>query len=248
MLNTDLDRRPVSRSRRGAAAALLLAASAAIAAAQAPFATVSGSVSDAKGGIIQGVTLTLSHIQSQAKHQVKSDATGQFEMVGLPAGEYVLETNYAGFASARDTFSLSAGQLMPRRIVLQVGTLQETITVIDADAPRPAGIRRAAAPAPKPCAVLAQGGRIVPPLKLVDVRPVYPLNLRPSRAAGVVAMEATIGTDGSITATNVVASPYPDMSAAAVEAVRQWQFSSTLLNCAPVEVHMNVSIAFQPQP
>ena len=33
----------------------------------------------------------------------------------------------------------------------------------------------------------------------------------------------------------------------AVDAVRQWEFDSTLLNCVPIEVQMNVSVTFGKQ-
>jgi outer membrane biosynthesis protein TonB len=36
----------------------------------------------------------------------------------------------------------------------------------------------------------------------------------------------------------VVSSPHPDRDGAAVEAVRGWQFTPTLLNCTPIEVRM----------
>ncbi len=42
----------------------------------------------------------------------------------------------------------------------------------------------------------------------------------------------------------VVKSASPDLDNAAMEAVRQWLFDGTLLNCAPVEVTMNVSLDF----
>ena len=42
----------------------------------------------------------------------------------------------------------------------------------------------------------------------------------------------------------VVKSVHPDLDNAAIEAVRQWLFDGTLLNCAPVEVTMNVSVDF----
>ena len=84
MLNAHLNRRPIPRSLRTAVAAALLAITVAVAAAQAPFATVSGSVVDSTGGFIPGATLTLSSTQSQTKHEVKTDATGRFELVGLP--------------------------------------------------------------------------------------------------------------------------------------------------------------------
>ena len=38
---------------------------------------------------------------------------------------------------------------------------------------------------------------------------------------------------------------HPDLDNAAIEAVRQWQFDGTLLNCTPVEVTMNVAVDFR---
>jgi hypothetical protein len=42
----------------------------------------------------------------------------------------------------------------------------------------------------------------------------------------------------------VVKSPNPDLEWAAIEAVRQWQFTSTVLNCAAVDVKMRVHVNF----
>jgi TonB family protein len=81
-------------------------------------------------------------------------------------------------------------------------------------------------------------------MKLVDVRPVYPDSLKDSRIGGVVTLEAVIGTDGTIRDARVLNSPHPALESAAVVAVRQWQFSPTLLNCTPIEVRMNVTINF----
>ena len=92
------------------------------------------------------------------------------------------------------------------------------------------------------------GGNIRAPMKLVDVKPHYPENLKSAKVGGVVAMEALIGTDGTIQDVQVMASPDPDLSNAAVEAVRQWEFSATLLNCTPIEVRMHVTVNFAIQP
>jgi protein TonB len=59
-------------------------------------------------------------------------------------------------------------------------------------------------------------------------------------------MEAVIGTDGAVTSVRVLsAEVHPDFAIAAVDAVRQWTFDPTLLNGAPVEVRMTVSVAFK---
>ena len=83
-----------------------------------------------------------------------------------------------------------------------------------------------------------------PPRKLKDVRPIYPANLRESQTAGKVLLKATIATDGTVRDAQVVKSVHPDLDNAAIEAVRQWIFDGTLLNCVPTEVTMNVSVDF----
>jgi protein TonB len=76
------------------------------------------------------------------------------------------------------------------------------------------------------------------------VKPIYPANLVDAKIAGKVLMKATIAVDGTVRDVQVIKSVQPDLDNAAVEAVRQWLFDGTLLNCAPVEVTMNVSIDF----
>jgi protein TonB len=85
-------------------------------------------------------------------------------------------------------------------------------------------------------------------MKLVDVKPEYPENLKDAKVGGVVVLEAVIGTDGRIQDVQVINSPDPDLGNAAVEAIRQWQFSTTLLNCTPIEVRMQVMVNFTIQP
>jgi protein TonB len=140
----------------------------------------------------------------------------------------------------RQELDLSARPDWDRAITLQVGTVQETITVSERRSPAQVP---AAAAGPRPLRV---GGNIRAPRKLVDVHPVYPASMRESGREGVVPIEAIIGQDGAVTSVRVVsAQVHPDFAIAAVDAVRQWKFSPTLLNGAPVEVVMTVSVAFK---
>jgi len=60
-----------------------------------------------------------------------------------------------------------------------------------------------------------------------------------------VPLEAIIDAQGRVSSVRVVsAQVHPDFSIAAVDAVRQWRFSPTLLNGTPVDVVMGVSVAF----
>ena len=98
------------------------------------------------------------------------------------------------------------------------------------------------------CVSKATGGTIEQPTKLRDVRPNYPALLYETKVEGHVVLDARIGTDGAIGARRVVTPAHPDLDAAALEAVRQWRFSQTLLNCVPIEVSMTVHVNFVPTP
>jgi TonB family protein len=89
------------------------------------------------------------------------------------------------------------------------------------------------------------GGKIKPPTKIKDVTPVYPAIAKSARIAGAVAIEATIGPDGKVVDTRVVRS-VPMLDQAALDAVRQWEYTPTLLNGKPVPVVVTVTINFKP--
>lgn len=67
------------------------------------------------------------------------------------------------------------------------------------------------------------GGAIPPPLKVVDVRPVYPELARATKVQGVVIVEATIERTGDVSAVRVLRS-IPILDGAALDAVRQWKY------------------------
>jgi outer membrane biosynthesis protein TonB len=78
-------------------------------------------------------------------------------------------------------------------------------------------------------------------VKVKHVNPVYPQG----SAAGIVRLDTLIGTDGFVKDLTVTSSTAPALALAAENAVRQWQFDETLLNCVPVEVRMSVVVEFQ---
>jgi len=94
-------------------------------------------------------------------------------------------------------------------------------------------------------APLRIGGQIKPPLKIKDVKPVYPAIAQSARVAGVVTIEATIGPDGKVIDAKVVRS-IPLLDQAALDAVRQWEYTPTLLNGVPVPILVTVTITFTP--
>ena len=98
-------------------------------------------------------------------------------------------------------------------------------------------------PPPPPAAPVRVGGNIKPPQKTKDVSPVYPPIAQSARVQGVVIIEATIGPDGKVQDAKVLRS-IPLLDQAALDAVRQWEFTPTLLNGVPVPVIMTVTVQF----
>jgi TonB family protein len=261
MLDVHLTRKPATRSVRFLTSVALITVAVAVAAAQTGPVKLSGTVYDSTGAPVPEATVVLSHPGSGAKHEVKSNATGYFEFVPLPADNYVLAALLPGFKKSEEAVTLS-GRNLNRDVRLGLGELQETITVRatreevarevtpesngskskEVEGPRynRAGFQRAL----ENCKPSTTGGRVRPPSKIKDVKPVYPANLRAAGVSGQVRLQATIAVDGTVREVSVVKPVHPDLDAAAVEAVRQWLFDGTLLNCAPTEVVMNVQIDF----
>jgi TonB family protein len=104
----------------------------------------------------------------------------------------------------------------------------------------------AAARAKARMAPLRVGGRIQAPKKIKDVKPVYPATAQSARVAGAVTIEMTIGPDGKVMDAKVVRS-IPLLDQAALDAVRQWEYTPTLLNGVPVPVLVTVTINFTRQ-
>jgi protein TonB len=230
------------------------------------FSRFSGTVVDQTNGLLPDTTLSLTNADRQARHEVRSDRNGHFEFVGLPDGDYVLDVRLRGFAPATQPVTMT-GRDVDRTIQLQVGSLQETIRITDGRGDTPSAVRAPETPektqqrrhkAEETRQRIAErcssggagaiGGNILQPMKIFDMRPKYPERSKDAHIGGEVTMEATIGTDGTVREVRVLQSPDPDLERAAVEAVRQWEFSTTFLNCTPIDVQMRVSATFVVQP
>jgi protein TonB len=98
--------------------------------------------------------------------------------------------------------------------------------------------------APPPPQAVRVGGQIKEPKKLKNVSPAYPDIAKQARVQGVVILECTISPQGKVTDVKVLRG-IPLLDAAAIEAVKQWVYSPTLLNGVPVPVIMTVTVNFR---
>jgi TonB family protein len=257
MLNAGLNRHPVTRAARAVTCALVLGLTLAVAGfAQSTFYTVSGVVVDSTDRVVPGAELTLTNPSRESRNVVRTDANGRFEFVGLPSAAYGLEVTLPGFKAFKETITIASANVVNRRIALQVGQVKETISVVSG--PSSGAARRQARPAvieaePRKAAVSCKasetsvGGNIKAPLKIRHVAPIYPEELSAANIGGTVTLEATIDTEGDVQDVTVVSAPDPGLANAAMESVKQWKYTSTLLNCAPIEVRMGVTVTFTPK-
>ena len=152
-----------------------------------------------------------------------------------------MKANSEPDAVRRDPLIQEADALRNRAMELQKARAGERVAT-GAPAPPPppplAGIISAGGMAP-----IRVGGAIKTPTKIKDVRPAYPPDAFAAGIAGVVVIETLIDTEGGVESAKVLRS-IPILDQAALDAVRQWKFTPTLLNGAPVPVIMTVTVNF----
>jgi TonB family protein len=78
---------------------------------------------------------------------------------------------------------------------------------------------------------------------LVKVQPVYPTEAKAQRIQGIVRLQATLDKSGKVEDLKVLDGD-PLLAAAALAAVRQWQYQTTLLNGDPVGVVTEIDVNF----
>ena len=95
-----------------------------------------------------------------------------------------------------------------------------------------------------PVEALRVGGSIQEPRKLRNVNPVYPPDAIQARVQGVVILECTISPTGKVVEVKPLRG-IPLLTEAAIEAVKQWEYTPTMLNGVAVPVIMTVTVNFK---
>ena len=245
MLNRHLDRQPISRRARLTCGAFVIGLTAVVASigfAQGGSARFTGSVADPSGAPLPDVTISLTHRSSAVTHAVPTDQAGTFSFAALPPGEYLLETRALGFATMKESLTLAAGDATQRDFRLNIGSIEETITVGE-----PLPVARPARPKMDVAGMLERfrGQRLQPPIKLNHVAPIYPSALLDAGVEGQVVLMGRVAADGSVTGIEVITPAHADLVSAAIDAARQWRFEPTRLWGTPVEVGMKMTFNFR---
>ena len=96
---------------------------------------------------------------------------------------------------------------------------------------------------PAPPSRIRVAGMVVERQRVREVAPVYPDQARQAGVQGTVRLSIVIDKQGHVSNIGVI-SGHPLLIPAALDAVKQWEYKSTLLNGQPVEVATEVSVPF----
>jgi hypothetical protein len=93
---------------------------------------IAGTVRDASGALIPGVTIeATSPALIEKVRSATTDGSGQYRITNLPVGTYSVTFTLAGFTrQQRDNIVITTGFTAPVNATLSVGQLAETVTVV----------------------------------------------------------------------------------------------------------------------
>ena len=207
-----------------------------------------------------GVLITLTDTASGMSLSTTTDNSGRYIFKALPPASYQFRASLPGFTTQTNVVTLASGEDAQRSPTMSVGMLTETVVVSGcgpaaATQRVDAGIlafarRTPTAPlfAQQQVVPIRVGGNIRAPRQTRRVNPVCPAN-QPLDNALVVILEATIGPDGLVKDIKALRPSPGDAQQkayvqAAIDAVRQWEYTPTLLNNVPTPVIMTATISY----
>ncbi len=110
--------------------ALAVILASASAAAQTVSGEIRGTVRDSSGGVLPGVNVTVTGVDTGLKRTDVTDGTGSYVFPNLPIGKYSVVAELEGFSKAEKTgFDLVADGRITADLTMAVGALTEVVTV-----------------------------------------------------------------------------------------------------------------------
>jgi hypothetical protein len=104
-----------------------------VAHAQVTGATLSGTVTDASGGVVAGATISITNTATAVTRDTTSDSAGLYSAPNLTPGTYEVRVSSAGFSTAvQSNLALAVGQQMQLNFGLKVGQAATTVQVTEA--------------------------------------------------------------------------------------------------------------------
>ncbi|HEY7307001.1 MAG TPA: TonB-dependent receptor [Bryobacteraceae bacterium] len=99
------------------------------------YGTIAGTVTDSSGAVIGAATVTLTNLETGAKREISTDASGNYTFANILPGRYRIETEKTGFKKfAREPIVVQIESGLRVDIALEVGAINQTVEVT-AEAP-----------------------------------------------------------------------------------------------------------------
>src|SRR5262245_62172262 len=109
-------------------AALILSVSSG--AAQTTTGTISGRITDSTGGVLPGVTLDATNMETKLARSTVTNESGEFVFSVLPPGQYSVRAELTGFSAVvRSNIGVQVNSATRLELVLEPGTVAEAIEV-----------------------------------------------------------------------------------------------------------------------
>ena len=180
----------------------------------------------------------------EATHDVRLGIGAVSESLNVTGPETpVRQINYDAIVRAQNYLDQARRYADEGRQAEADGMFTRALNLMRAEAATAAALGNPPPLPPPSAGAVRVGGDITAPKKIRDVKPTYPPDALAAGLEGLVILEATIATDGTVKDVRVLRS-VPAFDEAAAAAVREWKFMPTTLNGNPVDVLMTVTVNF----
>jgi hypothetical protein len=90
---------------------------------------IQGTVTDPKGAVLPGVTVTITNMGTNSTKRVTTDSAGFYSAASLPPAQYRISTEVSGFSKTSTTVVVQIGNSTNGDLKLQVGNTTEVVEV-----------------------------------------------------------------------------------------------------------------------
>lgn len=194
--------------------------------------TITGIVVDSSGARLANASVWLKKRQGSnvfIKTTV-TDAAGNFGFAEVSAGHYSLEADFPGKVASYRTITVKPGGWPPFFPF-----------VLESEAAAGGANYHTAGK------TIRINGAVEAAKVTSQPPPKYPESAKARRVQGLVRIDAVISAAGVPEKLRVLSSPADVLSNAALEAVRQWRYKTTLLNGRPIAVETEIDVDFNLQ-
>src|ERR1051325_7242562 len=92
-------------------------------------ATLSGRIEDARGAVVSGASVIVTHLETQQQLNTTSDDDGRYRFPYLRTGTYDLKINAQGFSTVTRQLTVTLGQALDLPIKLDVAGVSAQVNI-----------------------------------------------------------------------------------------------------------------------